>query len=239
MSTEIKKVDPAGTAPIWKRAFTEPMSLLPDFVKNRFDSTFEQTTPAAPPAEKPSLWNRFTGAVSGAKDAVAGALTAVKDGVVQFATHPIDTTTQVAQSAWKSAGEAASWAGDKLSAAWNDAAEFVSKGYESLKTFVSNSWNSITSIISKVFTGFYAHNAEVDRRREEIRKQEDAREHKAAEVRNDESKRLEDTVIKARELATSQQFQAEAGMIDKVTAPGAIDNGSIQRRKDREKAAKA
>ncbi len=215
----------------WQRALTSPLGFFSGFLNSRYESTFEASGTAGKPAEQPkkSLWGRFTGAVGSLKDSVVGTLTAARKSVEEKGV--LGALSDVAGKAWNNVKAAGQWVADGVV---NTAKAIIDTA--------SKVFNSVTSFISKVWTSFSAHQKEVDRRLDEQRRDQERLEERRVVVKQDDSRHLEDTVLRARAISAAQEFQAQQGLIDKVTVTGPnsqIDNAALERKRAREKAQKA
>jgi len=208
---------PEGT----RKALTSPLQAMTGWFKARTQSTFESSQEPAKPRKK-SLWSRAVGAVTSLPSRISGAfhgaVQTVKDkGVFGALKH---------------------WGGQ----AWTGVKNAVSSVVDTLKNTVKSLTDSIGNFLNKVFTAFSLHRSAVDRQIEEQHREQEKREEKRSVAEHEEARHLEDTVQRARALAAEQEFQAQQGLIDKVTAPAPnsrIDNAALERVKERMKAQKA
>lgn len=216
----------------WQRALTSPLGFFSGFMGTRYQSTVEVSAAAKteePEEPKKSLWGRFTGAASSLKDSVVGAFTSAKAAVEEKGV--VGALGDFAGKAWDGVKAAGRWVVDGVV---NTARTVIDAASKAL--------HNVASFISKVWTSFTAHNREVERRIDEQKREQQRQEERRSLAKRDESKHLEDTVQRARSVARAQEFQAEQGLIDKVTAtsPGShIDNAALERKRERERAQKA
>lgn len=218
----------------WRRALTSPLGFFSGFMGTRYESSLEVSagTNAAKPAEQPpnkSMWARFTGAVGSVKDSVVGAFGSAKKAVEEKGV--LGALSDAAGNAWNGVKAAGAWVRDG----------FVNTTRKIIDA-ASNALSTVTNFLSKVWTSFTSHSKEVDRRIDEQRRDQERREELRSVAKKDESKHLEDAVLRARAVSQAQEFQAQQGLIDKVTATSPnsqVDNAALERKREREKAQKA
>ena len=158
-----------------------------------------------------------------------GTLTAARKSVEEKGV--LGALSDVAGKAWNNVKAAGQWVADGVV---NTAKAIIDTA--------SKVFNSVTSFISKVWTSFSAHQKEVDRRLDEQRRDQERLEERRVVVKQDDSRHLEDTVLRARAISAAQEFQAQQGLIFEVTVTGPnsqIDNAALERKRAREKAQKA
>ncbi|MBM3269397.1 MAG: hypothetical protein FJZ01_17275 [Candidatus Sericytochromatia bacterium] len=212
---ETARIAPQGG---WRKAITAPLHMLTGILTPRYQSTFEPSQAQAPAQPKPSLWNRFTGFVGGMKDSVVNTFSAA--------------ATSVKEKGLLGA------AGDLLGRAWDGVKDLGS----SIVSGFSNIVSTVTGAVAKVFEAFTKHQRDVELKAEEVRRDENKREERRLVAKTDEARQLEDTAARAKAVARALQFQAQQGLIDKITESGPhiqIDNAALERQKQREKAQKA
>ncbi len=201
----------------WRRAITKPLHMLTGILTPRYQSTFESTQAPAP-AEKPSLWGGVTGFVGGIRDSLAGGIKSAADTIKEKGLL----------------GAASQWAGQ----AWDGVRNTISN----LSDSIVSGFKSAFGFVSRIFQAFTTHQRDIDKKVEERKREEDKREDRRLLAKQEDAKHLEDTAQRARALASAQQFQAQQGVIDKITVTGPdiqIDNAALERQKERARAQKA
>lgn len=183
------------------------------------------------PAEQPkkSLWGRFTGALTSLKDSVVGAFEAARRAIQEKGV--LGALRDLASAAWNG-----------LKAAGNRVVDGIVNATRSLIDAASSALFAVVGFMSKVWTAFTAHNREVDRRIEEQKREQERLEERRLLARRDESRHLEEAVARARATAQAQEFQAQQGLLDKitVTTPNSqLDNAALERKRERERAQRA
>lgn len=219
---------PAG----WRRALTLPLGFFSGFAGSRYASSIEVSAAAkaarggqAAQSQK-SLWGRFTGALTSLKDSVIGAFGAVRKAIQE-------------KGVLGAIGDLASAAWNGMKAAGNRIMERIVGTARSLIDTASRALSAIAGFMSKVWTAFTAHNREIERRIDEQKREQERLEERRIEARRDESRHLEEAVARARAVAQAQEFQAQQGLIDKitVTTPNSqLDNAALERKRERERA---
>jgi hypothetical protein len=215
------------------RALTRSLKALTAKLSPRYENKLEISAPPAPPAEKPSLMGRIGGFFAGMKDSVVSTISdaaaATRDFFVGAARTVKDkgvlgAVSQWAGQAWEGVKAAGNWVGDKIAETWNNAIK------------------SVTGFFSKVWSAFTQHQRQVDKVLDERKREQDRVEEQRYLARRDEAKHLEETVQKARDLASAQDVAAQQGLVDKASADARhsqVDNAAIARRRAREQAQKA